>query len=202
MILRYTLVADGSSDQLPMHVIDWLIAFHRPDLAVTGSFARDLGRVGSRLSDRLPAALTLYPCDMLFVHRDTEGVAIAERVREIDEAARPLHSHWVPVVPARMTEAWLLSDEIAIRAVAENKYGHVRLDLPPKREWETVINPKQVLFDALVLASGKTRRAQARFSLPKARAMVAAWTTDFSPLRGLASFDALETSLLNVLMDF
>ena len=202
MILRYTLVADGSSDQVLMHVIDWLIACHRPELTVAGSFARDLGKVGGRLADRLPAVLRLFPCDMLFVHRDTEGGTLAERVREIDAAVRPLHSHWVPVVPARMTEAWLLSDVAAIRAAAGNKHGRARLDLPSRREWETLADPKQLLLDALVIASEKTRRAQTRFAPHKARALVAALTADFSPLRGLAAFDALEASLLNVLMDF
>jgi hypothetical protein len=39
----------------------------------------------------------------------------------------------IPVVPVRMTEAWLLADEFAIRSAPGNPNGTQSLDLPDLR---------------------------------------------------------------------
>ena len=92
-------------------------------------------------------------------------------------------------------EAWLLSDEHAIRSAAGNPNGRAELGIPGKREWERNKNPKQILFDALKAASELNARALKKFSPDRQRLRVAELTTDFSGLRGLASFDQFEATL-------
>ncbi len=202
MILSYTLLADGSSDSALMPIIEWLIGCHRPDLRVAGSFASDIGRTGLSLCQRLPVALALYPCDILLVHRDAESEKPSCRETEIARAASTLHPCWIPMVPERMTEAWLLSDERAIRAAAGNRHGKVKLNLPDKRQWDSLNDPKQVLFDALKVATEKSGRALTKFSVTQARLLVASMTPDFSGLRGMPSFDNFETKFATALKDF
>jgi hypothetical protein len=200
--LRYTLVTDGSSDAALKPIIDWLISQHRPEVGLIGEIARDLGNVGLALEARLPRALKLFPCDMLFVHRDAEGESLEFRLAEIRNAVEVQDLPWVPIVPIRMTEAWLLSDEDAIRSAAENRAGKIQLNLPAKRTWESINNPKKVLFDALITASEKRGRALNKFSPTRQRALVAQRTLNFSRLRGLASFDAFENELIEKLRIF
>ncbi|SFM30413.1 hypothetical protein [Rugamonas rubra] len=199
--IRYTLVTDGSSDVALKPIIEWLVAQHRPEIGLIGELAKDMGTVGLALAARVPQAIRLFPCDILFVHRDAEGEPLQRRMDEIDAVTRDLHVKYVPIVPIRMTEAWLLSDELAIRSAAENRAGRAPLNLPAKRNWETVNDPKRVLFDALIAASGKSGRALSKFSPARQRALVAQRTTDFSALRGLLSFDVFEEKLLEILRE-
>ena len=67
----------------------------------------------SALDHKIRAALELYPCDLLFVHRDAEREPRANRVKEIQLAIQRISSDffagrpYICVVPIRMTEAWL-----------------------------------------------------------------------------------------------
>lgn len=200
--LRYTLIADGSSDVALMPIIDWLLAQHRPDLGIVGELARDTGKVGLALDARVPAVLKLFPCDILFVHRDAEGDAPEMRFYEISHAVDDLHKNCVPIVPLRMTEAWLFSDEAAIRSAAENRSGKISLNLPAKKNWEGLKDPKQLLFNKLIIASEKTGRALSKFNPARQRMLITQRTTDFSDLRGVASFDAFEEKLIEKLKGF
>ena len=200
--LRYTLLTDGSSDAALKPILDWLIASHRPDLGIIGEVARGVGNVGLSLERRVPAALQLYPCDLLFVHRDAEGEDPTVRAAEIDHAVGALHANCVHVIPVRMTEAWLLSDEEAIRSAAENKNGRAPLNLPNRRSWEALNDPKRTLFEALVTASEKSGRALAKFRPERQRAFVTLRTAEFTKLRGLSSFDTLERALTKFLKNF
>ncbi len=194
-IIRYTLLADGTSDEVLIPIIDWLISDNYPDISFQSNFAKDIGKVGMSLEARIPAALKYFPCDILFVHRDGEGQILASRLAEINAVCQAIDVCYVPVIPVRMTEAWLLSDESAIRSAAGNIAGRVNLKLPNRKSWETLADPKELLFDALVIASEKTGRALKKFNPAKERAFVARRTASFEALRGLSSFDLFEMSL-------
>lgn len=199
--LRYTLVADGSSDAVLMPIIDWLIADCWPGQGVQGTFADQIPSVGLALERRIPEVLRLFPCDLLIVHRDAEGDSLTQRIDEIVRAVPVEGPKWVPLVPVKMTEAWLLSDELAIRSAAENKGGKVRLELPKKARWEQLQDPKAVLFEALTVASEKSPRALRKFNPARHRALVAQRTVEFSALRGMPSFDLFEQKLTDALQE-
>ena len=198
-LLRYTLIADGSSDKVLMPIIDWLLAEHVRAARIVGTFAAFPAGQDRSLSARVVAALHKFPCDILFVHRDAEQAALELRVAEIEAACAPAAAQAVPVVPVHMTEAWMFSDEGAIRFAAENASGKHALPIPPKRDWERLTDPKTVLFDVLIKASAKSGRALKKFSPERARTLIAQRATQFSPLRGLTSFDAFERALVQQL---
>src|SRR5690606_18674132 len=81
------------------------------------------------LVERLTSSVRLYPCDVLVVHRDAERDPVDLRLAEIERArsSARIEGSLVPVVPVRMTEAWLLFDESAIRRAADNPNGTVDL---------------------------------------------------------------------------
>lgn len=81
--------------------------------------------------------------DVLLVHRDAEAQPAQDRVVEIERAAEAEHVRWpkVPIVPIRMTEAWLLLDEADIRFVAGRPSGTDPLNLPPLASIESLPDP-------------------------------------------------------------
>jgi len=143
------------------------------------------------LRDRLDLTVKLYPCEVLFVHRDAEGQAPELRYKEIKDAC-PSELAFVSVVPVRMQEAWLLHDEVALREAAGRPSGRDPLDLPSNDRWERVADAKEVLHTALRIASGTTGRKARRFNPSQATHRLADLITDWSALRSIQSFNRLE----------
>ncbi|MEO1077329.1 MAG: hypothetical protein AAFX41_15395, partial [Bacteroidota bacterium] len=78
--------------------------------------------------------MEFYPCDVLFVHRDAENAShTADRFGEIDAGVRAadLDLPCIPIVPVRMSEAWLLFDEMALREAAGRPRGRMPITMPP-----------------------------------------------------------------------
>src|SRR5262249_34801620 len=97
--------------------------------------------VSRTLSDRIQKSIELYPCDLLFVHRDAEKELPERRRNEIRQAIELVskETSFLPivcVVPVRMQEAWLLFDEPALRRAAGNPNGRMILQLPHLGELE------------------------------------------------------------------
>ena len=206
---RYTLLTDGSSDRCLAQIINWVLesCSRRASLDVVGQFAdlRELRNPPQELPSKISKAVELFPCDVLFVHRDAEHNTRDRRVFEIERAAEEARAsvRYLPLVPVRMTEAWLLIDESAIRRAADNPNGKVSLDLPLTAKLEQVPDPKKVLDRALVAASEKSGRRLKRFErdLSFRRQRVAALIDDFSPLRELDAFRAFEKATRLLLRD-
>jgi len=204
--LRFTLVGDGPTDAVLLHPLKWLL-MEKTGRAIEGTWAelRLLPRPVSGLSERIAAAVELFPCDLLFVHRDSEREPREHRITEIREAMERQSRDpfdklpYVCVVPIRMTEAWLLFDETAIRRAAGNPHGTVPLDLPPIARVEDLPDPKEKLHDALKLATEKPERRIRRFRMFQAVQRVAELIDDYGALRSLSAFQALEDKLVSVL---
>lgn len=203
--LRYLLITDGSSDACLLHPIDWLLRacdWHE----CVGEWAdlRALPESTRTLGDRLRFALAYYSSDVVFVHRDAEGERPEMRIAEIATAIAQLGGSLthVCVVPVRMSEAWLLHDEAAIRRTAGKPNGKQQLDLPGLSRIETLADPKSVLRDALLVASGATgrRRKQKLRDFGIMRHRVAELIEDYSPLRALSAFGRLEYDLRSILL--
>ncbi|GAB4206555.1 MAG: hypothetical protein OHK0022_33710 [Roseiflexaceae bacterium] len=103
----------------------------------------------------------------------------------------------VCVIPVRMHEAWLLFDEVAIRAAAGNPNGRQPFQLPRLAEVERMPDPKERLNQLLKTASGlHGRRLQNWAQVPTWR--IADLIDDFAPLRALPAFQAFEEELRSV----
>jgi hypothetical protein len=157
------------------------------------------------LDYKIRTALELYPCDLLFVHRDADREPRAKRVEEIRSAVQRISSDffagrpYVCVVPVRMTEAWLLFDEAAIRQAAGNPRSTTPLCLPPISNVEDLPNPKAVLNTALMRATDKPARRLRKFRTGQAIQRLAELIQDYGPLRKAFAFQILEQELQAVL---
>jgi hypothetical protein len=207
--LRYTFVTDGPTDRALMPILTWLLREQGVQCAIQPAWA-DLGRLRVRkklsLVERMRWAVDLYPCDLLFVHRDAERESRQRRYAEIMQAVNELqrdHGVATPavcVVPVRMQEAWLLFDLEAIRWAAGNSTGRQALVLPPLKDLEAIPNPKKVLHDLLREASGLSGRRYDRFDAGERAVRVPSLIGDFSPLRALPAFSALETDVASLVL--
>ncbi len=202
--LSLTLVGDGSSDCALVFVIKWLLNDRFPDLPNRVAFA-DLRRLPhpptrKNVAGQVRAARQYYPCQLLIYHRDAEEnsvEAVEKRQREVlhqlEASVRP---KVVCIVPVRMTETWLLIDEVAIKKAAGNRNYRSTLPLPSLRQLESLPNPKEFLHDLLLEASQTRGRRRKQFNLGHAVQLVADNIADFAPLRQLSAFRLFEGQLV------
>jgi len=197
--VTYTLVSDGSSDQVLIPIIDWSIRGSGATCAISSQWAdlRLLRNPPSGLTDRVQKTLELYPCDVLFLHRDAENVAFADRCQEIVSEVSPVNGlpPLVKIVPVRMTEAWLLFDEVAIRNAAGNPNGTTPLSLPSLGSVETLPDPKSILRQLLTEATGKVGRRLRSINPAQMTHRVPRYINDFTPLNQIAAFRRFSAEL-------
>jgi len=198
-IFRYTLLADGTSDEVLMAIVDWLIREYLPSTRVIGTFARDFGPIGNELDVRVRSAIQNFPCDLLIVHRDAEGQSREDRLDEIVRAVVAIDVSYVCLIPVKMTEAWLFSDESAIRFASGNASGRHNIGMPRRDKWESLSDPKVTLLELLCSATGKKGRALDKFNPLKARHRITPRGESFEGLRGVKSFDCFENDIFNCL---
>ncbi len=178
----------------------WLLNRNGVPFHGSGDWA-DWGRFRNpprTLAKKVESAVLLYPCDLLFIHRDAEG---AHPTHRRDEIRRALASVDIPVpptvciVPVRMMEAWFLFDEQAIREASGNPAGTGNLDIPRIRDLETLPDPKATLNQLLRDASGLSGRRLRGFRAAAAIHRMAEIIDDFSPLLVLPAFRALDDEI-------
>ncbi len=204
---RFTLLSDGSSDRTLIPPLTWLLKQNGITLPIVSEWA-DLRRLRERprnLTEKIERSLEFYPCDLLFIHRDAEREPANNRRSEIIVALENLNQNLIIpscicVIPVRMSEAWLLFDESAIRRASGNPDGRVGINLPKLRNVENVLDPKEVLFEALRIASEKSGRRLKELNkdMPFLRYRVSELIEDFSPLRTLTAFLQLEADIKNL----
>lgn len=206
--ITYTLLSDGSSDRALMPIIEWTLLQLRPTLLTQGARAdlTQLKRPPKDLSDRIKTALRLYPCDVLFIHRDSEKETYKDRKDEITTAACTsilTREHGslpiVTLVPVRMMEAWLLIDKQAIKTAAGNPNGRYNPTMPDVKILERLPDPKATLRHHLRQASGLKGRQLDKFNVGKAVHLVAENITDFSLLKHLDAYQAFRHEVITAL---
>jgi len=163
MTVRALFLGEGSSDlglRFPIQALadSWGVplTLTAPDLDRLGQ-----GSAGGPLQQRLSRVKDLGGVyDVVFLHRDADNAGVEARKGEIASAVAAVYdtSRTVPIVPIRMTEAWLLLDEEAIRQVSGNPRGRMALDLPTPKEAERIADPKAMLREKLAIASGQSGR--------------------------------------------
>lgn len=200
-MLTYTLVADGSSDECLMPIIDWTFGQLFPTIEFSGAFATDLPSPRHGLRSRVLTAQKLFPCNLLFIHRDSENQNPNQRHVEIMQLAGDVNHPIVPIVPIRMTEAWLLTSKNAIRKAAGNPNGDSDISIPSIKRLEAEPDPKETLFKALRDAANLGARQMAKFDVHSRRRRVAECISDYTDLRKLPSFHRFENALQEAVAD-
>lgn len=199
-------ISEGTSDLPLAQLVEnmFLARGEGLDLSVP-DFSLLADRVPRTVDGRLAAGLELLDgesVDVVVIHRDTDNTDAASRRNEMEEpfSRIPIGRHLIPLIPIRMTEAWTLLDETAIREVAGNPRGRMPLGLPTIGEIERRANPKQILKDAILAASGSTGRRQAvlarRFDNNRRRLLER--INPDGPIRQLTSWRQLEADVDSV----
>ena len=206
-VLKYTLIADGSSDKVLMNIIKWTLDDLYPRLPNEGIFAdfRHLPKPPQKadIKNQVNDAAEYYPFDVLFYHRDAESSdndIIEKRVTEIkSQLDNSYSSKTICVIPIRMMEAWLLFDEMAIKKAAGNRNYTGNFNLPSINKLEAENDPKKILHNLLMDASGLKGRSLKKFNVHKRVHLVAENIADFSPLKQLKAFKRFEQDLKDVI---
>ena len=201
--IRFTLSTDGPSDAVLLHHLQWLLRQHLDDEITIQAQWADLRSVSAKpkkLSEKITVSLQLYPCDLLFIHRDAEKQESSDRFDEISKAISEItiDTPFICVVPVRMTEAWLLFNEKAVRRASGNPNGRERIEIP-YADVEKLADPKVFLYGILRNASGLRGRKLKNFDTRSSMHRLAEYIDDFSPLRSVSAFKKLEKDLVNVL---
>jgi hypothetical protein len=201
--VHFTLISDGSSDKALLPILKWVLRQNGVESEVRGDWV-DWGRFRNppkSLSRKIESAVRLYPCNLLFIHRDAEAAQPAERRDEIRRALEGAGGSRPPsvcIVPVRMMEAWFLFSEGAIRAASGNPAGRETVNLPRMRDIEALPDPKQLLHGLLRSASGLSGSRLKRFRAAAAIHRMAEIIDDFSPLRELQAFRDLHSEVHSI----
>jgi len=143
---------------------------------------------------------------VLFVHRDAEAESLMDRKDELDCAVGNARDAaeippTIAVIPVRMMEAWLLLDEQAIRVAAGNPNGSIDLNLPRAADVENITDPKNVLRRIMLDATELGTHRRKRVDVSSAVQRIPQCIDDFSVLRSLSAFKALEESIVEVIKE-
>lgn len=187
---RLLLLGDGASDRALRRPIEWALRQMLPDLTAPPVEFLPRRPPGRALPSAIAEIVLAYRPDILFVHRDAEKASREERVQEV-----PVDERIVPVIPVRMTEAWFLISEEAIRRASGNPRGNVRLDLPALGALERLADPKGCLRELLIEASEATGRRRRQLERDATLERVADSLESYANLRRLPAFVAFESDL-------
>ncbi len=206
--MKYALISDGSSERALIPILSWCLRRNGVRDSIDPAWAdlRRVPRPPRELVSKITLASQLYPCGLLFVHRDAEGITREERSDEISRALTIAATDRrippaVRVVPVRMMEAWLLHDEGAIRAAADNPRGRVPLGMPETVAVEGIADPKRLLHGLLIRASGLNVRRRRSLKTGRLVHRIAELTGDFSALDSLPAFVRFNADLSEVLRE-
>jgi hypothetical protein len=205
--IKFTLIADGSSDKTLLKIIKWLMDDLFPRVPSVGVYAdfRELRRPPKSLNEKLNAAKNYYPFDILFIHRDAESTRIGsvnKRLEEIKGEIGELEfEKTVCVIPVKMMETWLLIDRAAIKKAAGNRNYQGIINLPPVNRLEQESQPKRKLHELLEQACGLKGRNLRKFDVNRAVHRVAENISNFSSLRELKAFQVFESNVSRIVMN-
>jgi len=206
--INCSLLTDGPSDIALLPILKWLMEEHLKSVIVRMEWAdlTKLPQPPGSLVDKICSVIEIYPCNILFVHRDAESQPPDMRYEEIRQAVvlasqRGVFFQHICVVPVRMQEAWLLLDEWAIRRSAGNPNGPMGLDLPSAARIESIPDPKDLLYRILKTASGLHGRRLKKLRPDILARDVSNHMRDFSCLRVLPAFQRLESDIQKIVRD-
>ena len=200
--MKFLLVCDGKSDALLINHIQLLLiesGYTEPN--------GDAWYLAGRLTDKVRYGLeSSGGVDLLFVHRDAENPRNTNaRYHEIQTAITEIGycGPCVAIVPVRMTEAWLLLDESAIRKIAGRPRDTMNLVLPRPRDVERIADPKDRLDNILMQASGAQGRRLRKIQreLPRMRNQLLQDLELSGPLEQVPSWVRFRDDTMRVLAD-
>jgi hypothetical protein len=191
-------VCEGTSDLPISELIEELLLDRGVEVQMTTpDYSLLPSRVSRDVASKLSAGVSLMRSDpdIVVVHRDQDNTNPGNRRTEISNAVNEVcpQAELIPVIPVRMTEAWLLLDEEAIRRVAGKPNGKHPLPLPHRNSVERVADPKTLLQEIILEASMTTGRRRSRLTqrFPQNRKQLLELLDLDGPVKSLSSWQTL-----------
>lgn len=166
--IKFSLVCEGTSDSSMVDHIKTLLV--ECGASSASGECPDLSRLpkppGNTIKEKVDAVLKLESrLDIIFVHRDADAVGVTSRQNEIISQTSHVNNVLiVPVVPNKMTEAWLLLDKDKIITASGNRKYRGSIVFPTFRNVEDINDPKDELFKILRELSGLSGRKLDKFN--------------------------------------
>ena len=179
--LALAFYGEGATDKrflptLIQRTVQAILAEHqRTDIDISNLdvLNDDLHRITKQDERILEAARRAVNYHILLVHADADypnrDRALAERIQPGFDRVRGeqagVCAHLIPVIPVRMTEAWMLADPAGLRTVMGIAKPIHELGLPQNaRQVELVLDPKARL-DAILQGAHGTQKRRHRIRL-------------------------------------
>ena len=186
-----------------MPIIDWLLADLFPLIPKNGEFVNEglLPAKTDGLAKAIIASVNAYPqSNVIFVHRDADNAGLNSRIDQVQSAikeAQITYTSAIPVVPVRMTEAWLMVSETALRIASNNPNGKIKLGFPSIKQLEKLAKPKQKIEELIRNASELSGRRLRSLRVNQCKHRIPFYyeIDDFQSLRRLNSFREFESSV-------
>ena len=196
--MRILVIGEGASDRMLEHPLRWILLENNTSFEIIEPDYSLLKSNGPAVSERLSQGISHYSPDLTIIHRDADSTDPSERQIECTSASDEFQgSLVVSCIPVRMSEAWFLFDESALRIAAGNPSGNNSLSLPSVRSAERMANPKRALESALIQASGTTGRRRNKFvaRLGQRKQRLASLIKDYSDLQSSNSFSDFRNAI-------
>ena len=203
-VFRYALLAEGNSDSSLIPMLTWLLERSGVSVPIVPAqvdksllLKQPKQSHLSYLGWRIQQCLKSYPCELLFVHRDSDTFNREDRVTEIQaahkEAIQNAGQPFACAVPVQKLEAWLMADPKAICALCRNPDAQKKFAFLKLHELEGEAHAKQKLNELLFEVSELNKKKFARSGIiPE---LIIEYIDDFSPLLKLPAFAALDSEL-------
>ena len=196
-IITSAIITDGTSDRALIPLLQLLLNEHLKLPFEEPQFVHSTSNI---LSEKIADAIQKFEVDILFIHRDAENENWEKRKKEIvDAIPAGLTISVIPVIPIKMTEAWLLTDPVAIRMAVGNQHSNQKITLPKITQIENC-DAKQVLLTALTEAKELSTQRRRKFRPEQFRHRVAELTSNLQLIRQIPSFHRLEQCLAPILL--
>ena len=203
MTKRYALISDGTSDRVLLKIIDWTF-YHFLNLETSGERA-DFYYSKTKpqsISEKVELVIEQYDdLDFIVIHRDAERETYEKRVEEIEKELTLIKNQSltsIPVIPVRMTEAWLLFDSKAIASASGNPNLPDLPALPPLNTVETLRDPKSLLEKLIKDSCGLRSRGLKKLNTRHCIQLIPDFVEDFSPLLTIPSYQRFKQKILEV----
>lgn len=152
------------------------------------------------MADKIRYGLDFFPCDIIFIHRDSDNQDPELRRAEIDKAYSTVNVNSKPyicIIPVKSIEAWFLFNEQAIRDFVGNPNGKEDLKLPKVSQIESAAQPKNRLNFAFEAARRSQSRRTKSYETAESLITFAMELETYLPLRKLPAFSRLEADIHN-----
>lgn len=201
--ITFGFYGEGYTDyQYIQHIVERAVNSILPHLeTITLEYRTDKKDQAGKILDIAAQASGLH---FLVIHLDADGRDLQRAIDErfspgkqlVENSSENVNKQLIPIIPIRMSEAWMLVDFEAFRKVTKTSLTGVALGFPARPELVETIDAKTIFQNAVRNCQpGRARRpiSSEQVFLPLATEI------DLDELRKVPAYQQFEASLIQIL---